>query len=105
MHAEDILQTSLGPIHATSVSVRSYEICSVILESLVFLGPSSLLSSVMPSAPLHQDSLTFEGRDFMETYCLGLCVLRLLSLHKVLLLVSVLFSHLLQEQASLIMVE
>lgn len=73
------MQTDVGPVHAASVSVNSYELFSTVLESLALLV-SSVLSPPFLLSPLPQNSLSSEGWNNMKTYHTELCVTTSLSL-------------------------
>lgn len=60
-----------GPAIAASVSLSSCELCTVVIEDLVLLVPTSLLG----------DCLISEGRDLKEKSCLGLYLPWSLFLH------------------------
>lgn len=53
-HAEDLMQTSAGPVLAASVSMSSYELCSVYLRRpvllLSFISPGLYTLSATSSA-------------------------------------------------------
>ena len=68
------MQTPVGPVISASVSLTSYELCSVALEDLVLLVSSILSDSYTLSVFLLQGSLSIEGRDLTYTSQLELCV-------------------------------
>lgn len=73
--AEDLVQTHADPMLLTSVSMSSYEICSLIKKACSpgVLQPLQLWCS----AYLFCGSLSSEMRNLMETSYVGLSILRL----------------------------
>ena len=69
-----------GPVIAASVSVSSYELCSVALEGFVLLGPFVHSLFPIPSASSSTEFPELCGRDLMEISHLELCILRSLTL-------------------------
>jgi hypothetical protein len=94
----------VGPIIAVSVSVSSLEFHSLLLEGLVYLLSLAPQSSLLLLSLFLQGSLSSEGRDLMETPPLKLCVSKSLILCILSSCWSLCF-HLLQEQASLMIIE
>ena len=68
-----LVWTCAGPGYAASVSVSScVHPCNGFREPRFLWCPPPPLARVLCPSPLLQDSLSPEGRDFMETFLLGL---------------------------------
>lgn len=84
--------------------LSSQEVCSHGFRSPCFLGVlHPFLALTLSLSPLPQGSLSPEGQDLMETFCLGLSVPGLSPLAQCLAVDLCISSHLLQDKVSLMM--
>ena len=99
MCTEDLVQTHLGPVLAALVSRSACEPCLLDSEAHVLLVVSTPLTPTIFPPPLLQDSLSSDGKDLMETSHLDSLSAWTLAV------VLCIYSHLLLEEASLVMTE